>query len=252
MRLKTLIVDDEPVARKILREDLESIGGIDLVGEADSGAAALDQIARQHPDLVLLDLQMPEMGGFEVIRKIGHGAHMPVIVIVTAYDKYALEAFDAGAIDYLLKPVGQIRLAEAIEKARRISGQEAVERLARLQEIAEPHLPGQRLKKIVGKAGAEYFLLDAREIFSFHADGDIVWITTVRKRYQATQTLKVLEERLQSTNFQRIHRNALVNVDHVRKMSALSSQRWLITLSNEQEFIASKRQARGIRRLVNW
>jgi len=252
MRLKTLIVDDEPVARKILREDLESIGGVDVVGEADNGAAALDQIAGRRPDLVLLDLQMPEMGGFEVIRKIRHGPHMPVIVIVTAYDKYALEAFDAGAIDYLLKPVGQVRLAEAIEKARRVSGQEAVERLARLQEIAEPQLPGQRLKKIVGKSGAEYFLLDAREIFSFHAEGDIVWIATARKRYQATQTLRILEERLRNTNFQRIHRNALVNVDHVRKMSALSSQRWLITLSNEQEFIASKRQARGIRRLVNW
>ena len=240
MGLKTLIVDDEPVARKVLREELESMGGVEVVGEADNGAAALDQIAGQHPDLVLLDLQMPEMGGFEVIRKIRHGTHLPVIVIVTAYDKYALEAFEAGAIDYLLKPVGQDRLAEAIEKARR------------LQELADPLLPGQRLKKIVGKAGAEYFLLDAREIFAFHAEGDIVWITTARKKYQATQTLKVLDERLRNTSFQRIHRNALVNVDHVRKMSALSSQRWLITLSNEQEFIASKRQARGIRRLVNW
>ena len=115
-----------------------------------------------------------------------------------------------------------------------------------------PAAAGQRNKKIVGKAGEEYFLLDAGEIFSFHAEGDIVWITTGRKRYHATQTLKVLEERLRNTSFQRIHRNALVNVDHVRKMSALSSQRWLITLNNAQEFIASKRQARGIRRLVNW
>ncbi|MGO4881540.1 MAG: LytR/AlgR family response regulator transcription factor [Bryobacteraceae bacterium] len=252
MALRTLIVDDEPVARKVLREDLESLPGVEIVGEADSGAAALEQIASRNPDLVLLDLQMPEMGGFEVIRKIRHGAHMPVIVIVTAYDKYALEAFEAGAIDYLLKPVGQDRLAEAVEKVRRITGQQAVERLARLQEIAQPQVPGQRLKKVVGKAGAEYFLLDAHEIFSFHAERDIVWITTARKRYQATQTLKILEERLRDTSFQRIHRNALVNVDHIRKMSALSSQRWLITLSNEQEFIASKRQARAIRRLVNW
>ena len=81
-----------------------------MVGEADNGAAALEQIAGHRPDLVLLDLQMPEMGGFEVIRKIRRGTHMPVIVIVTAYDKYALEAFEAGAIDYLLKPVGQERL----------------------------------------------------------------------------------------------------------------------------------------------
>jgi DNA-binding LytR/AlgR family response regulator len=252
MGLKTLIVDDEPVARKVLREELESLGGVDVIGEADNGVAALDQIAVRRPDLVLLDLQMPGMGGFEVIRQLRHGVHLPVIVIVTAYDQYALEAFSAGAIDYLLKPVGQDRLAEAIEKARRISGQEAVERLARLQEIADPLLPAQRLKKIVGKAGDEYFLLDASEIFAFHAEGDIVWISTGRRRYQATQTLKVLADRLANAGFQRIHRNALVNVDHVRKMSALSSQRWLITLSNAQEFIASKRQARGIRRLVNW
>jgi len=195
---------------------------------------------------------MPEMGGFEVVREIRRGTHIPVVVIVTAYDRYALEAFESGAIDYLLKPVGQDRLAAAIEKARRISGHQAVERLARLQEIAGPAAAGQRIKKIVGKAGEEYFLLDAGEILSFHAEGDIVWITTARKRYHATQTLRTLEERLRNSSFQRIHRNALVNVDHVRKMSALSSQRWLITLSNGQEFIASKRQARGIRGLVNW
>ncbi len=252
MALKTLIVDDEPVARRVLREELEAVGDVEIVGEADNGMAALDQIAGRQPDLVLLDLQMPGMGGFEVIRKIRAITHMPVIVIVTAYDKYALEAFEAGAIDYLLKPVRQDRLAQAVERVKRISGREAAERLARLQEIAEPAAPGRRLKKIVGKAGAEYFLLNADEIFAFQAEGDMVWISTARKRYMATQTLKVLEERLRSANFQRIHRNALVNVDHVRKMSALSSQRWLITLNNDQEFIASKRQARNIRQLLNW
>jgi two-component system LytT family response regulator len=252
MKLRTLIVDDEPVARRVLREELEQMRDVEVIGEADDGAAALGQIAGLQPDLVLLDLQMPGVGGFEVIRQIPGGLHMPVIVIVTAYDKYALEAFDAGAIDYLLKPVGQDRLAQAIEKARRVTGSEAVEQLARLQEIAEPHGGGQRLKKIVGKVGAEYFLLDAAEIYAFQAEGDIVWITAGRKRYMATQTLKVLEERLRASSFQRIHRNALVNVDHVRKMSALSSQRWLITLSNGQEFIASKRQAGGIRQLLNW
>jgi DNA-binding LytR/AlgR family response regulator len=250
MRLRTLIVDDEPVARRVLREELESVGDVEVVGEADNGASALDQISGRRPDLVLLDLQMPAMGGFEVIRKIRGGTHMPVIVIVTAYDQYALEAFDAGAIDYLLKPVGRDRLAQAVEKARRMTEREAAERVAQLQEIAGPLHAGQSPKKIVGRSGAEYFLLNADEICAFHAEGDIVWIATTRKKYLATQTLKVLEDRLRNTNFQRIHRNALVNVDHVRKMSALSSQRWLITLSNGQEFIASKRQARGIRQLL--
>jgi two-component system, LytTR family, response regulator len=251
MQLKTLIVDDEPVARKILREELESIDDVEIVGEAESGTEALDKIAACHPDLVLLDLQMPGMGGLDVVRKLKHGPSIPVIVIVTAYDKYALQAFDAGAIDYLLKPVGQDRLAEAVERARRVTGREAAEKVAQLQEIGEP-AQGPRTRRIVGRVGEEYFLLSADEIYAFQAEGDLVWIVTAKRKYLATQTLKVLQERLKSTSFRRIHRNALVNVDHVRKMSALSSQRWLITLSNDQEFVASKRQARSVRQLLSW
>jgi two-component system, LytTR family, response regulator len=251
MPLKTLIVDDEPIARKVLSEELESIEDLEIVGEADDGAAALEQIATHQPDLVLLDLQMPAMSGLEVVRRLKNGAHMPVIIIVTAYDKYALEAFEAGAIDYLLKPVGQERLSEAIERAKRVTGREAVERIARLQEIGEtPSFP--RTRRIVGKLGEEYFLLNADEIYAFQAEGDLVWILTAKRKYLATQTLKALEQRLANTSFRRIHRNALVNVDHVRKMSALSSQRWLLTLSNDQEFIASKRQAKSVRELLNW
>ena len=251
MQLKTLIVDDEPVARKGLREELESIDDVEIVGEADNGAEALDKIPACRPSLVLLDLQMPGIGGLDVVRRLKHAPRMPVIVIVTAYDKYALQAFDAGAIDYLLKPVSQERLAEAVQRARRITKQEAVERVAHLQEIAEP-AASPRTKRIVGRVGEEYFLLSADEIYAFQAEGDLVWIVTARRKYLATQTLKVLQERLMNTCFRRIHRNALVNVDHVRKMSALSSQRWLITLSNDQEFIASKRQARSVRQLLNW
>lgn len=250
MALKTLIVDDEPIARQILREELECMAGVEIVGEADNGYVALNRIAECKPDLVLLDLQMPGMGGLEVVRKLQNGPHMPVIIIVTAYDKYALQAFDAGAVDYLLKPVGQERLVDAVERARRIGGREAAEKLAHLQEILD-HSPGARPKKIVGKIGEEYFLLSSDEVFAFQAEGDIVWIFTLRKRYVATMTLKALEERLDTLNFRRIHRNALINVDHIRKMNALSSQRWLITLSNGQEFIASKRLARGVREILN-
>ncbi|HXI43008.1 MAG TPA: LytTR family DNA-binding domain-containing protein [Bryobacteraceae bacterium] len=251
MPLKTLIVDDEPIARKVLREELESITDIEIIGEADDCATALQKIVAHQPDLVLLDLQMPAMGGLDVVGCLKHGARMPVIIIVTAYDKYALEAFEAGAIDYLLKPVSQERLSEAVERARRVTGREAIERVAQLQEITGPHA-GQGPRRIVGKVGEEYFLLSADEIYAFQAEGDLVWIFTVKRKYLATQTLKVLEQRLANSSFRRIHRNALVNVDHVREMTALSSQRWLITLSNEQEFIASKRQARSVRQLLNW
>jgi DNA-binding LytR/AlgR family response regulator len=251
MSLRTLIVDDEPIARRILREELDCLDDIEIVGEAENGLIALKKISEHHPDLVLLDLQMPGMGGIEVVRNLRRGTHMPVIVIVTAYDQYALQAFEAGAIDYLLKPVGEARLADAVERARRVTGRQAAERLAQLQEIADQPA-ASRARRIVGKIGEEYFLLSADEIYAFQADGDIVWIVTAKRKYLATQTLKILEQRLRNTNFRRIHRNALVNVDHVRKMSALSSQRWLITLTNQQEFIASKRQAGGVRQLLNW
>jgi len=248
MPLRTLIVDDEPIARKVLREDLESIESVEVIGEAADGASALEQIAAHQPDLVLLDLQMPVMGGLEVVRHLKQGTHMPVIVIVTAYDEHALQAFEAGAVDYLLKPVGQERLSEAVERARRLTGTQAVERIAQIQEIADPTAP--RVRRMVGKIGEEYFLLSADEIYAFQADGDMVWILTAKRKYLATQTLKVLEQRLTNSNFRRIHRNALVNADHIRKMSALSSQRWLITLSNDQEFVASKRQGQSVRQLL--
>jgi DNA-binding LytR/AlgR family response regulator len=251
MTLKTLIVDDEPIARKVLREELELLDGVQVIGEASDGAAALEKIGRQHPDLVLLDLQMPAMGGLEVVRQLKHGKRLPVIVVVTAHDEHALEAFEAGAIDYLLKPVRQERLSEAVERAKRLTGRQASDRIARLQEIADP-APGPRTRRIVGKIGEEYFLLSANEIYAFQAEGDLVWIVGAKRKYLATQTLKVLEDRLKNTSFRRIHRNALVNVNHVRKMSALSSQRWLITLANDQEFIASRRQASGVRELLSW
>jgi two-component system LytT family response regulator len=251
MSLKTLIVDDEPIARKVLREELELMADVEVVGEADNGLVALDKIAEHQPDLVLLDLQMPVMGGMDVIRSLKCGTHLPAIVIVTAYDEFALQAFEEGAIDYLLKPVGQRRLAEAVERAKSLTGRAAIERLAQLQEVADP-VGGPRTKRIVGRAGEEFFLLRADEIYAFQAEGVVVWILTANHKYEATQTLKVLEERLKNSSFRRVHRNAIVNVDHVRKMSSLSSQRWLVTLTNGQELIASKRQARSIRELLHW
>jgi DNA-binding LytR/AlgR family response regulator len=123
--------------------------------------------------------------------------------------------------------------------------------VAQIQEIGEEGSPNKP-KKIVGKAGEEYFLLSTDEVLAFQAEGDLVWIATSKNRYLATQPLKAIQEKLQNSGFQRIHRNALVNVNRVRKMSALSSQRWLLTLDNQQEFIVSKRQARAVREILSW
>jgi two-component system, LytTR family, response regulator len=250
--IKTLIVDDEPVARRVLREELEMFPDIDIAGEAESGREALQKIAKLQPDLVFLDLQMPAMSGFEVVRSLS-GPHLPVIVIVTAFDQHAIEAFEAGAVDYLLKPVNEARLEKSIERARNLLGRpvEVANNLARLADSGVP-ADRSRTRKVVGRSGADYVLLDADEVLAFQAERELVWIITSKQRLLATQSLRAIEERLGEPHFQRVHRNAIVNVNHVRKMSALSSQRWLITLSNALQLVVSKRQAHNIRRILDW
>lgn len=253
MALRTLIVDDEPIARKVLREELEQIEEIDIVGEAADGNLALTAIRELSPDLVFLDLQMPGLDGFDVIRKLPAAGQIPMVVIVTAFDQHAIQAFQSGAIDYLLKPVSQDRVVQTVDRALRLHTRpvEVAEQLTHVQDAAQtPH--ARPARKIVARSGEEYLLLNAEEVLAFEAEGDLVWIITGRKRYLATQSLKVIQDKLQNTSFHRIHRKALVNIDHVRKMSTMSSQRWLVTLSNGQEFIVSKRQARSVRQLLSW
>lgn len=252
--LRVLVVDDEPIARKVLRQELELLPDVLVVGEADNGETALLQISALRPDLVLLDIQMPVMGGFELLNHLTADP-LPAVVMVTAFDQHAIRAFEAGAVDYLLKPVAPPRLQQAIERARRLKShpRAVAENIAHLQRIAPGNESADgRLRKIVGKSGDAYFLLSPDEVLAFQADGDLVWIVTAKKRFLATQSLKSLEERLTVDSFRRIHRNALVNVNQIRKMSMLTSQRWLITLTNGQEFIVSKRQAHKVRDVLSW
>jgi DNA-binding LytR/AlgR family response regulator len=249
--IRTLIVDDEPIARRTLHQELEIFADVEIVGEAENGKEALHKIGMLHPDLVFLDLQMPVMSGFEVARGLG-GAHMPVIVIVTAFDQHALEAFEAGAIDYLLKPVSTERLQTAMERARQLL-QRPIENANQIAAIASEGQAVQRKsRKVVGRSGADYILLDSDEVLAFQAERELVWIVTAKQRLLATQPLRSIQDRLGDPQFQRIHRNAIVNVNHIRKMSALSSQRWLITLSNALQIVVSKRQAHNIRQILHW
>ena len=249
--MKTLIVDDEPIARRVLREELELFPEVLVVGEAGDGKEALQQIANLRPDVVFLDLQMPVMSGFEVVRKLSEPP-LPVVVIVTAFDQHAIEAFEAGAIDYLLKPVSEARLRTAVERARDLHGKpgEVVANLDKIAAAAESSKG--RSRKVVGRSGEDYYFLDADNVLAFQAERELVWIVTSKQRLLATQSLRLIEERLAGLEFQRVHRNAIVNVNHIRKMSALSSQRWLITLSNSLQLTVSKRQAHNIRGILHW
>ena len=249
--IRTLIVDDESIARKVLRDELEAFKDVQIIGEADNGREALRLIEELCPDLVFLDLRMPLMGGFDVIRL--QGDMFPAFIILTAYDQHAIEAFEAGAIDYLLKPVSQNRLRRAIERARALQGdrRQLAENAARLAEATAPAtLPPAR--KIIGRSGNDYFLLDVSEILAFQAEGELVWIITAGKRLLATKSLRKLETHLKNMPFQRVHRNAIVNVNHVRKLSAVNSQRLVLTLSNSQQLMVSKREARALRNMLGW
>jgi two-component system LytT family response regulator len=210
------------------------------------------QIEKLKPDAVFLDLQMPVMSGFEVVRHLG-GRHAPVVVIVTAFDQHAIHAFEAGAVDYLLKPVSETRLRTAVERARRMQGHsiEIANQVACIAVATGTVDPSQR-RKVVGKNGSDYFLLDVDEILAFQTERELVWIVMAEQRLLATQSLRTIQERLGEEQFQRVHRNAIVNVNHIRKMSALSSQRRLITLSNALQLIVSRRQAQSIRRILRW
>jgi DNA-binding LytR/AlgR family response regulator len=251
--IRTVLVDDEPIARGILREELGAVAPeVEIVAEAETGEQAIRHISALNPDLVFLDLQMPGMDGFEVVRRL-EGPNLPCIVIVTAYDQHAIRAFEAGAVDYLLKPVGEDRLSQCIDRIRVLhrNSLAVAESLTRLHQVI-PQDPKPAPKKIVGKIGEAFYLIDTQQVLAFQAERELVWIVTARRRYLATQPLRAIEERLAGANFARIHRNALVNLDHVAKMVPLSSQRWQLTLNNQQEFVVSKRQAQAVQRLLNW
>lgn len=234
--MRVLIADDEPIAREILREHVDSIGGMEIVGEASTGAETISRILDLHPDVVLLDLQMPELDGLTVVRSLS-GDRAPLIIFVTAYEHHALAAFEVGAIDYLLKPVRRERLEKALEKARRQMKTPAAQ---------------ESLRKIVGRRGADLYLLDPAEIVAFQAEGELVHIITTGQRYLSDHSLKGLEEKLDLKRFRRIHRGTIINTDHIRKISPLSSKRWLLKMSNNFEAVVSKRLASAIREDTRW
>jgi two-component system, LytTR family, response regulator len=248
--MRVLIADDEPIARQVLREHIESIPGLEVAGEASTGPETLQCILDLRPDLVLLDLQMPELDGLATARFL-RGSRTPAVIFVTAYERHALEAFEVGAVDYVLKPVRRERLEQAVEKVRRQAP-------ARMGPSAGPSASASgTLHKIVGRRGTDLYLLDPSQIVAFQAEGDLVHIVTASEgkagqRYLSDHCLKVLEEKLEQPRFRRVHRGTIINTDHIRKISPLSSKRWLLKMSNGFEAVVSKRLAGSIREQGRW
>jgi two-component system LytT family response regulator len=243
MILRAVIVDDEPLARRRLRSLLEDEPSITVAGEADDGTAAVEIIRTLRPDLVFLDVQMPGADGFDVVEAVSRmlGRDAPAVVFVTAYDAYALAAFEAHAVDYLLKPFDRRRLAKAIERAHAlVGGSRAVTGL--LKELADR--PRQRL--IVRDAGRIYFVPVA-DIDWLSAAGHYVTLHTGREEHLVRDTLGRLATRLPAGRFARIHRATIVNLDRIRELRPLSHGDVEVVLRDGTRLEASRTYARSLK-----
>lgn len=243
--MKVMLADDEPIARQVLRELIEEIPGMTLVGEAGDGTEAVARAREVRPDVLLLDLQMPGMDGFQVAQAF-QGGWTPLVIFVTAFDQHALAAFNSGAVDYVLKPVRRERLEAALQKARaQLAGRSGA-------QVAHKRPEPALTRKIVGRLGSDLHLLDPGEVIAFQAEGDLVFIITATGRYYANHSLKVLEEKLPPQQFRRVHRSTIINTEKIRKISPLSSKRWLLKMANGMEIVVSKRLSGVIRGETEW
>jgi two-component system LytT family response regulator len=220
-----LIVDDEPAARDTIRGLLAADPEVTIAGECGDGRSALAAIRDTAPQIVFLDVQMPEMDGFAMLRQVEPSA-LPVVVFTTAYDQYALRAFEVHALDYLLKPFDDDRFREALGRAKERARQKRVGALSgelrSLIALLEGGGPGEardaRPARILVRSGERAVVVAVREIDWIDADGDALAIHAGRERYGLRERLKDLEQRLDPARFVRIHRSTIVNVDRVREL----------------------------------
>lgn len=250
--LRVVIVDDERPAREFLRARLRGMPDVDVVGEGANGTEAVALIEEQRPDVVLLDLQMPELDGFGVVRLVRRQS-MPLVIFVTAYDEYAVKAFDVNAVDYLTKPVSAARLREALRRAQeRLERAElqtaAVDRIHRAVGAYESSAPASRLERIPVRVKDEILLLPVAQISSVVAEGELLHLVTARhERYTITYRLKDLETRLDAGKFIRLGRGSLANVDHIARVLPLPGGMYTVRFHNGDELDVSRIQSRVLR-----
>jgi two-component system LytT family response regulator len=237
-RVRTLIVDDEPAARRGVRLLLDRDPAIEIVGEASGGEEAANMISALRPALAFLDVQMPECDGFEVLARVG-AERAPVLVFVTAYDEYALKAFEVNAVDYLLKPFDDARFAAALQRAkdavRNRQSQNVDQRLNQLLtylQTAAPTPPADTHDRILVKSSGEIFFLKAEEIDWIEAEGDYMKFHVAGKSHLMRETMARLEARLDAKRFIRIHRSTIVNIDRMRKLSPSFAGEYAVVLQD--------------------
>ncbi len=241
--MKVLIVDDEPLARSRLRDILSDIGNIDILGEAANGLEALRLTEELAPDVVLLDIRMPVMSGIEAARHMAELNRPPAVIFTTAYGDHALEAFDANAIDYLLKPIRMARLEQALQKSRALSRDDADSaRQAGGEEEGRSHICAHHRGNLI--------LVPVDDILFFQADNKYIVVRHSGGEVLIDESLKSLEEEF-SHRFTRIHRNALVANSHIKTLEKASDGHHYIHLQGVEEGLAvSRRQLSVVRKVV--
>ena len=241
MKVRTLIVDDEELGRKRIRKLLSLESEFEIVGESRDGHDAIRAIEKFAPDLVFLDVQMPELGGFDVLAQIAP-EKMPVIIFATAYDEFALKAFEAQALDYLLKPFDDERFAQSLQRARTyLNGNESVEIKERLAKLVNG-LPnqGKYLSRVAVKCSGRVLFLKAGEIDWIEAAGNYVNLHVGKESYLLRGRMSELEKRFDPEQFFRIHRSTIVNLDRVKELQLLFKGEGIVVLKDGQQLSASR------------
>jgi two-component system LytT family response regulator len=215
MTLRSLIVDDEPLARKRLRTLLRAESRVEIVGEAEDGASAVEAIRRLTPDLVWLDVQMPGLDGFEVLEEVGPDS-VSGVIFVSAHDTYALRAFDAHAVDYLLKPFDRARLRQAVDRAIKLAGSHDLHR--RLADLVADVVRHRPLRRLVVKSSGRIYFVGVHEIDWLESAGHYVTLHVSADTHLIRDTIAGLAARLDPDRFVRIERGTIVNVDRIREI----------------------------------
>ena len=249
--LRAVVVDDEPLARERIRTLLAGDSAFELVAECGDGAAALEAVTIHSPDLLFLDVQMPEMDGFAVLQSLPTEA-LPAIVFVTAYDEYAFKAFEVNAVDYLLKPLEPERFRAALQRVRARLDRSGVEEAEPELRALLAQLRAERPApvRIVVREGERLFFVRAEEVDWIDAAGNYARLHARNKTHLVRETMKSLEARLDPATFVRIHRSVIVNVDRIGSLEPYFHGEYVVTMKDGTRFTSSRSHSEPLRSLL--